>query len=419
MFSDKRLKPPYYFHLPPRLPDPEIPGDPGGWMVNMGRAFTTFPVKTNWTLTGKTLDAGKTLDPETLRRSTLPNGTVLDPDSALYRKGEVVDGSKMFHNTDTNLGNDYITFSNVYVRGRKHDWAEMNGGYFDIDKPSTFLRIYQNPSAASDQWNSDLKIDGCIVEEWPGMSCVLYQLHNFEVSNNLVTWSHRGTLIFRFGARNGMVHDNHVLDGGDDCIAFNGNTDNYYEQYPNNPPPKAESVYLWANVLSEKKGTGGVRTDEEGNEVLFDGNDIPEPPDGRKRTGNSPIAVRGGQDIYIGASPDGVVGGNEVLYTVDGYTDTDDPPKVHAPQPAVEVRDLQGQSARNIWVTNLTVRETKAGALVVPSEEVTGGAYDSVCVSYTGSTDTEPSDPWKLRPPANIFARERLTPRDEYNEYAP
>ena len=104
MFSDRRLKPPYHFHLPPRLPDPNIPGDPGGWMVTMGRGFTTFPVESRWTLTGKTLDAvraRKTLDPETLRRSTLPNGTVLDPASALYRKGEVVHGDKMFHNTDT------------------------------------------------------------------------------------------------------------------------------------------------------------------------------------------------------------------------------------------------------------------------------------------------------------------------------
>jgi hypothetical protein len=412
MFSDKRLKPPFHFHLPPRPPDPNIPDDPGGWMVNMGQDFTTFPVKSRWTLTGKTLDAGTTLDPETLRRSTLPNGTVLDPASALYRKGELVDGNDMFQNTDTNRGNDDITFSNVYVRGRKHDWAELNGGYFDIDKPSNFLRIYQNPSAASDQWNSNLTLDGCIVEEWPGISCVLYQLDNFRVSNNLVTWSHRGSLIFRFGARDGKVHDNHVLDGGDDCIAFNGNTDNYYEQYPNNPPPKAERVYLWANVLSEKKGTGGVRRDEEGNEILFDGNDIPEPPDGRKRTGNSPLAVRGGQDIYIGASPEGVVRGNEVLYTTDGYTDIDG--NDHEAQPAVEVRDMQGQSARNIWVTNLTVQETKAGALVVPSAGVTGGVYDSVCVSYTGSTATEPSDSWKLAPPATIFARENLTPPDYY-----
>jgi hypothetical protein len=207
-----------------------------------------------------------------------------------------------------------------------------------------------------------------------------------------------------------------VLDGGDDCIAFNGNTDNYYEQYPNDPPPKAESVYLWGNVLSEKQAEG-VRGD---GQPYSGGNDIPEPASGRKRTGNSPIAVRGGQDIYIGARhPDHLEGveGNEVLYTMDGYTDVDG--AEHAPQPAVEVRDMQGQSNGNIWVTNLTVRETKAGALVVPSAGVTGGVYDSVCESYTGSTATEPSDAWKLAPPDSIFARDGLTPLDEYDEYAP
>jgi hypothetical protein len=372
MFSDRRLQPPYHFQLLP------CPNNPEGWQVVMGKGFATFPVKSNWTLEG----------------STLAGSTALDPASSLNRKGAVVDGQKMFENKDYKLGNDKITFSNVYVKGNKYEWAEMNGGYFDIEKFSTFLRIYQEPALASDQWNEDLKFLGCIVQEWPGISCVFYQLRNFEVSNNLVTWSHRGSLIFRFGAQNGLVHHNQVLDGGDDCIAFNGNTDNYYQHYPNNPPPKAENVYLWANTLSEKKA----------------GNDIPEPPTGRKRGGNSPIAVRAGRDIHIGKAPSGEVFGNEILYTMDSYIDSDG--KERAAQPAVEVRDnpkgLQGQTAENIWVRNLTVRQTEAGALVVPDAGVTGGVYDSVCERYT-------TDPWKLAPPATSFARENLDPPDEYS----
>src|SRR5215211_2479021 len=164
MFFDKRLVPPYKFWLPP-CPNGY------GWVVVMGKGFATFPVKSNWTLRGSTLSDGS-----------------LDPASSLYRKGAVVDGQKMFQNTDTKLGNDYITFSNVYVKGNKYDWAAMNGGYFDIDKFSTFLRIYQDPAFASDQWNNNLTFDGCVIKEWPGISCVFYQLDSFKVSNNLVTW---------------------------------------------------------------------------------------------------------------------------------------------------------------------------------------------------------------------------------------
>jgi hypothetical protein len=362
MFSDRRLRPPYHFHLSP-CPNGE------GWLVVMGSGFATFPVKSNWRLTG----------------SRLAGGTTLDHTAALYRRGEVVDRQKMFENTDTELGNDNITFSSVYVKGQKHDWAASNGGYFDIDRFSTFLRIYQNPAAASDQWNNNVKFVGCVVRDWPGVSCAFYQLHHFVVKGNTIESSHRGSLIFRFGARIGNVHHNRVLDGGDDCIAFNGNTDAYYNRYPDRPPPKAQNVHVWSNTLSEKQAQ-----------------DIPEPPDGRKRDGNSPIAVRGGEDIHIGESRLGEVLGNEVLYTTDGYTDVDG--VYHPGQPAVEVCDEQGQSARNIWVKKLIVRQTQAGALAVPSGGVTGGVYDSVCDLYTGS-----SCPWQLAPTPELFKRSNLT----------
>jgi hypothetical protein len=176
-----------------------------------------------------------------------------------------------------------------------------------------------------------------------------------------------------------------VLDGGDDCIAFNGNTDTHYNRNPDRPPPKAQNVYVWSNILSEKQTQ-----------------DIPEPPHGRKRTGNSPIAVRGGENIHIGESRLGQVLGNEILYTADGYTDVDgvDQPA----QPAVEVRGALGQTARNIWVKRLIVRQTKAGALVVPSADVTGGVYDSVCDLYTGS-----SCAWQLASTPELFRRSSLT----------
>ena len=363
MFTDKRLKPPYHFHLPP-CPNRE------GWMVVMGSSFETFPVKSNWTLSGETLADGS-----------------LDHTSSLYRRGQVLEEQKMFQNVDITLGNDNIMFSSVYVKGQKHDWATLNGGYFDIDKVATFVRIRQDPAVASDQWNSNLKFVGCVVRDWPGISCDFHQLDNFVVRDNLVTSSHRGSLIFRFGARLGNVHSNHVLDGGDDCIAFNGNTDAFYQRYPDRVPPKAQNVHVWSNVLSEKQAQ-----------------DIPEPPEGRKRTGNSPLAVRGGENIHIGRSRDGIVLGNEVLYTTDGYTDVDG--VYHPEQPAVEVRDMRGQTARNIVVENLIVKQTKAGALVVPSAGVTGGVYDSVCDLYTGS-----SGPWQFAPDPKRFQRSGLAHR--------
>jgi hypothetical protein len=362
MFTDRKLKPPYHFHLPP-CPNGE------GWIVVMGSGFATFPIKSNWTLTG----------------SRLSDSTTLDHTSSLYRVGEMVDRQKMFENTDTDLGNDNITFSKVYVKGQKHDWAASNGGYFDIDEIATFLHIHQHPAAASDQWNSNLKFVGCVVRDWPGISCDFRQLEKFVVSDNQVISSHRGSLIFRFGARIGNVHHNHVLDGGDDCIAFNGNATAYYSSYPDRPPPKAQNVHVWSNVLSEKQAQ-----------------DIPEPPDGRKRTGNSALAVRGGDNIHIGRSRLGKVLGNEVLYTTDGYTDVDG--VYHPEQPAVEVCDMQGQTARNIWVEKLIVRQTKAGALAVPSAGVTGGVRHSVCDLYTGS-----SCAWQLAPAPELFQRSNLT----------
>jgi hypothetical protein len=361
MFFDRRLKAPYHFHLPP-CPNGE------GWMVEMGQGFATFPVKRDWMLTG----------------SRLAHGTTLDHTSSLYRKGAVVDCQKMFENTDTELGNDNITLKQVYVKGQKHDWAALNGGYLDIDQISTFLRIRQYPAAASDQWNDNLRFVGCEVRDWPGISCDFHQLRNFVISDNRVISSHRGSLIFRFGARLGNVHHNHVLDGGDDCIAFNGNSVAYHDNHPDRPPPKAQNVYVWSNILSEKQAQ-----------------DIPEPPSGRKRTGNSALAVRGGEDIHIGESRLGEVLGNEILYTADGYTDVDG--VYHPEQPAVEVCAVQGQSARNIRVTKLTVRQTKAGALAVPSADVTGGVYDSVCDLYSGS-----SCAWQLAPTQELFQRSNL-----------
>ena len=124
--------------------------------------------------------------------------------------------------------------------------------------------------------------------------------------------------------------------------------------------------------------------------------------DGRKREGNSAIAVRGGENIHIGENRVGAVVGNEVLYTTDGYTDVDG--VYHAGQPAVEICDMQGQTARNIWVKKLTVRQTEAGALSVPSGGVTGGVYDSVCDLYTGS-----SCPWQLAPTPELFERSNLS----------
>jgi hypothetical protein len=361
MFFDRRLKAFSHFHLPP-CPNGE------GWMVEMGPGFATFPVKSDWMLTG----------------STLADGTTLDHTSSLYRKGAVVHTQKMFENTDTELGNDNITFKQVYVKGQKHDWAASNGGYFDIDQVSTFLRISQHPAAASDRWNNTVKFVACEVRDWPGVSCDFRQLRNFVVSDNRVISSHRGSLIFRFGAHIGNVHHNHVLDGGDDCIAFNGNSVAYYNGNPDRPPSKAQNVYVWRNILSEKQTQ-----------------DIPEPPHGRKRTGNSPIAVRGGENIHIGESRRGKVLGNEILYTADGYTDVDG--LYHPEQPAVEVIGDLGQSARNIWVKRLIVRQTKAGALVVPSADVTGGVYDSVCDLYTGS-----SCAWQLAPTPELFQRSTL-----------
>jgi hypothetical protein len=361
MFFDRRLKAPYHFHLP------SCPNGVG-WMVEMGRGFATFPVESDWSLTG----------------STLADGTTLDQTASLYRKGAVELWQAMFENTDTELGNDNITFEQVYVKGQKHDWAALNGGYFDIDQISTFLRISQQPAAAADQWNYNVKFVGCEVRDWPGISCDFRQLRNFVVSDNRVISSHRGSLIFRFGARVGNVHHNHVLDGGDDCIAFNGNSDAHYHRHPDRPPPKAQNVYVWSNILSEKQTQ-----------------DIPEPPGGRKRTGNSALAVRGGENIHIGESRLGQVLGNEVLYTADGYTDVDG--VYHPEQPAVEVSTAQGQSARNISVKKLIVRQTKAGALVVSSADVTGGVYDSVCDLYTGS-----SCAWQLAPTPELFQRSTL-----------
>src|SRR5215211_3406372 len=274
MFSDGRLRAPYHFRLPP------CPNGTG-WMVVMGSSFGTFPVKSNWTLRGSRLAYGS-----------------VDPRSALHRRGEVVSGKTMFENTNTELGNNYFAFEGVYVEGRKYEWAQMNGGYLDIDQMATFLKISQNPEAQSDRWNHGLRFVGCVVRNWPGIACDFHQLENFEVSYNEVSGSHRGSLIFRYGARIGSVNHNRVTDGGDDCIAFNGNTDAYYQRYPNNLPPKAQSVNVIGNVLSEKQAQ-----------------DIPEPLGGRKRSGNSPLAVRGGESIYLTD--------NEVLYTMDGYTDSD------------------------------------------------------------------------------------------------
>jgi hypothetical protein len=75
----------------------------------------------------------------------------------------------------------------------------------------------------------------------------------------------------------------------------------------------------------------------------------------------------------------------------------------HPEQPAVEVRTAQGQSAHNLWVRKLIVRQTKEGALVVPSADVTGDVYDSVCDLYTGT-----SCAWQLAPTPELFQRRTL-----------
>jgi hypothetical protein len=399
MFTDGRLTPPYQFTLKSN----PVTRD---WWVDMASSgFTAFPVKSEWTLTG----------------STLSDGTP-DPSAGLYRYGRVVNGRRMFQNTDTTEGNDHITFQHVYVDGRKFAAAieytfpgsdrtpnpklgEKTAGnrtkfnyqkhFYDIDLLVTFVRIGQNPNLELGPWNNYVNFVGCKVKDWPGISCEFRQVNGFDVSGNTIESSHRGSLIFRIGARNGSVDKNIVINGGDDCIAFNGNV-GAFSDWPSTGG--AAGVTLTRNTLGEKQGQ-----------------DIREPAGYRHRSGNSPVAIRH-------ATGPVNVKESTVTQTEDGYTDWEG--GEHSAQPAVEVGESQGFTTRNVYIDGLYVGFNSQGeelpigapALSVPDPGVTGGiARGRVTKQYTGS-----SSPWQIAPPPDLFYRTdleppELTPSEETN----
>jgi hypothetical protein len=389
MFTDGRLTPPYQFTLKPN------PVTRGWWVDMASTSFTAFPIKSDWTLTG----------------STLADGTP-DPSAGLYRYGRVVNGRRMFQNTDTTDGNDHITFQHVYFDGRKFAAAieytfprsdktpnpklgERTAGngttfdyakhFYDVDLLVTFVRIGQNPDLELGRWNNDVNFVGCKVKDWPGISCEFRQVNGFDVSGNTIESSHRGSLIFRIGARNGTVNNNVVVNGGDDCIAFNGNTNAFSDW---SSTGGAANVTLTGNTLGEKRGQ-----------------DIREPAGYRHRDGNAPVAIRHAEfgPVYVKET--------FVTQTEDGYTDWEG--GTHKPQPAVEVQE-RGFTCRNVYIEGLYVGFDGRGgelpigapALSVLSPSVTGGITKGrVTKQYTGS-----SSPWQITPPPDLFYRTDLDP---------
>jgi hypothetical protein len=386
MFNDNNLKPPYHFRLMPN-------GVTGGWWVNMGGTWNPFPVKSSWTLTGGAQGA-----------------PIVDPAAGLYRYGRVRNGRIMFKSEDSETGNKDIMFKRVFVDGRKKAAATLTGTnlgerdltpaltaaedpvntfnfdihYYDIDQLLTFVRIGQDPDEEPKGWNYDMRFLGCEVNNWPGISCEFRQANHFDVSHNKITSSHRGSFIFRLGARYGSVNGNEVSNSGDDCIAFNGNTGFFADALNTHG---ALDVTLTGNELGEKQGQ-----------------DIKEPAGARHRDGNSAIAIRHADfgPVYVNDT--------KVTQTEDGYTDWEGGP--HPPQPAVEVRDQrsQGFTSRNVYIDNLVVQhgidhQLVAPALWIPSPGVTGGINNGSCEEYTG-----PSCPWQIAPPEELFYRTNLSP---------
>ena len=387
MFSDERLKPPYLFKLPVRKPNPAIPGDYGGWRVTMGSGFATFPVKSKWTLT-----------------CAPPDPTEPGANSWLHRWGELVDGQRMFQNTDQINGNRDITFQNVYVDGHKKGLAAGTGidddfdfdqHFLDIDIINTFLRIGQYPTKQDRRWNYRVYFLDCTVKNWPGISCEFRQVNDFKVSGNTIESSHRGSLIFRIGQRNGFVENNVVKYGGDDGIAFNGNV-GAYADWPDTGG--AANVTLTNNYL-------GVKELDPAYQNVEGGQDIEELPGTRQNPGNSPLAIRhAAGPVYVNNTT--------VTQTENGYTEKVNGQDVYfPPQPAVEVRDRQGFTSRNVYIDVLVVEpgidnKLVAPALSIPSPGVTGGiARGRVTEQYTGS-----SSPWQIAPPPDLFYRTDLDP---------
>ena len=391
MFTDPDLSPPYHFRLMPNRKDN---GAPLGWWVRMVSPWNPFPVKSSWTLTGGAAGA-----------------TSVDPAAGLYRYGLVHNGRIMFRNQDTENGNSDIRFERVYVDGRKRAAATVSGTnfgerdltpapratkdpvntfninkhYYDIDVLQTFVRIGHNPNVEPIGWNYRVHFVECEVNNWPGISCEFRQVNDFDVSRNKITSSHRGSLIFRLGARHGSVNNNTVENGGDDCIAFNGSVGFFADALNTGG---ALGVTLSGNTLGEKEGQ-----------------DIREPAGARHRDGNSAIAIR-----HAEASAENPVEVNDttVTQTEDGYTDWEG--GVHRAQPAVEVSDRQGFTSRNVYIDGLVVQQgidnkLVAPALWIPSPGVTGGINNGSCEEYTG-----PSCPWQIAPPEDLFYRTNLSP---------
>ena len=396
MFFDNRLTAPYTFRLMPNRVPNEEGGEPLGWWVDMGGTWEPFPVKSSWTLTGGAEGA-----------------TTVDPSAGLYRYGRVVHSRIMFRNPDTTNGNSDIFFERVYVGGRKLAAATLTGTnfgerdltpapmavddpvntfdisqhFYDVDVLLTFVRITQNPAVQSNRWNYDVHVLKCEVWDWPGISCDFRQVDRFDVSGNKIYSSHRGSLIFRLGARNGSVNNNLVDNGGDDCIAFNGNQD--FPDWPNTGG--AGNVSLNINTLGEKEGQ-----------------DIREPAGYRHRDGNSPVAIRHAEAGTV------KVNNTTVTQTEDGYTDWEG--GSHPPQPAVEVRDRQGFTSRKVYIDGLVVQKGSidpvtgdsrlvAPALYIPSSGVTGSITNGQIVPpYAGS-----SCPWQIAPSKKRFPRTNLT----------
>lgn len=360
MFTDPTLTPPYNFVIPP------CPNGVG-WFVHMGPEFKQFPIKSDWTA-----------------RTERDADGYYKKAATIYRGGPIVQGQLMFGS------NRMSTVQNVHIdlkaNGRKYWVADTYyNGMDDIDNNCVFVKIATLPTL--EQWNRNISIRGR-VDQWPGITYDFHQIDGFNSQGTIINWSHRGSLIFRFGHRNVVINNPRILESGDDAIAFNGKETSWEDTHPDFQPEKTENAWVTNAVLSERDAQG-IRGD---GKPYSGGNDIPSIPGTRYRTGNRSIAIRGGYNINMKNI--------RVKRTMDGYTDPNG--EVHKPVSALDFGPYLGQTAEKITLDGLIVDKVCRSSGLTVKRETTGSVANA---QHYGT----PKDGchWKM---PTYFGRSNLTP---------
>jgi hypothetical protein len=308
-------------------------------------------------------------------------------------------GHYLFTNADQFNGNDDITIQNLYVHGRKyqHDGMFGVGPAWSIDDNLKLVRF----RAAHGSSNERIKFLRNDVIEWLGIVFDLHYGDDFDVNDNYVFASHRGSLIFRYYNRNGRINNNVVHKCGDDAIALNSQESNPQGEVNTE---EAANIEILGNELGEKRKQ-----------------DIQQPWDDRYRGGNSPLHIVGGRNITIGKDE---ITRNRIVSMFNGdngplgevnpdasgenngpWANNGKNGRNGARQPAVDIetRDGDGLVLRNINIRWLRIvpsagandSSNKCKGLRVIRTDTTGHLGDGYYPTYDAA-----GCPWQITPDA-------------------